>query len=213
MSSLTVVMQEADALMEGFQLNLLISFFAMLCGSALGAGLALSRRSQSRVINVPGRLTTLLARNIPSFVFLFYLAILIPTEVEFQGQWVSIPATWKAILALTIPVAAFVSDQLSLMLLPSDDARKIAPGNVFVAWSQYFIVILMASSTVSVIGVKDILAQANILIASHPQGQLTLWAYCYVALVFIASAILLNSLLYVASWLYKRYQPADETVC
>jgi polar amino acid transport system permease protein len=49
---------------------------------------------------------------------------------------------------------------------------------------MYLVIIVMASSTASVIGVSDLVARANIVIAAIGDDRLMLWVYGYAMLWF-----------------------------
>ena len=59
---------------QGFLWNILISLTAMAVGTVLGVMLALGRCSRRGWLIRPAILLTHLTRNVPTFVFMFYLA-------------------------------------------------------------------------------------------------------------------------------------------
>ena len=95
-------------LLGGFLWNMLISVAAMLIGTLPGIVLARMRLAQRRSVMRSGRVITELLRNIPTFVFLFYLAFLIPVEFTVGSTVYTFPAWLKAALALSVAVAGFV---------------------------------------------------------------------------------------------------------
>ena len=99
-------------LAEGFAWNILISLLAMLIGTLFVAVLARLRLSKRKALVRASLLATELTRNVPTFVFLFYLAFLIPAEFEISGHIYPFPAWLKAALALSVAVIGFVSDNL-----------------------------------------------------------------------------------------------------
>ncbi|MBK7655291.1 MAG: hypothetical protein IPJ18_09305 [Betaproteobacteria bacterium] len=67
-------------LLSGFALNIFIAMLAMLIGTGLGWGLALMRLSSNpRRLKISLMLTEL-TRNVPTIVFQFYLAFMLPGE-------------------------------------------------------------------------------------------------------------------------------------
>jgi polar amino acid transport system permease protein len=100
----------------GFAWNILISLVAMLIGTIFGALLARLRLFGRGPLAHASLLLTELTRNIPTFVFLFYLAFLIPTEFAVAGQLYAFPVWLKASLALSVAVIGFVSDNLLVAL-------------------------------------------------------------------------------------------------
>ena len=170
----------------GFGWNLAVSLVAMAIGTTLGAVLAVLRRSNRRLVARASLLVTGLTRNVPTFVFLFYLAFLIPVEIQFgDSAWV-FPAWIKAALALAIAVVGFVSDNLA-DALSHWRARNPAAALMFLPnWTSYFVVIVMASSTASVIGVGELVSRCNTVIGAVGRPELMLWVYLYAMLWFFA---------------------------
>jgi His/Glu/Gln/Arg/opine family amino acid ABC transporter permease subunit len=196
----------------GFSLNLLISFVAMLVGTLIGWSIAYGRASSKKAIALPNNLLTGIFRNIPSFVFMFYIAFIIPVEFEWQGVDYRFPIWIKAAIALAVPVVCFSSDQFFRLFREMKGSNPIALPMFFVSWTQYFLIILMASSTASVIGVHEIVGRANTAIAVTRDPSLMLWIYLYVAAWFLIAASLINGILkWVSGYLKTRYaQPATN---
>ena len=144
----------------GFAMNILISLVAMTIGTSLGWIIANMRLATSPRTYRASLYLTEITRNIPTFVFLFYLAFMLPGEftVPFTASIVGFPSWLKASLALSIAVIGFCSDNLSPAI------REWRKGDHGVAllfipsWTSYALIIVMASSTASVIGVSDGLA-------------------------------------------------------
>jgi len=176
----------------GFLRNLLISALAMGLGTLVGIGIASGRDSGSRGARLTGRGVTSVFRNVPSFVLLFYIAFLLPVEVEVAGTVVAIPNWIKATIALTIPAAAFAADQ-SLAFRRQRREGVAHPEAIFwSAWMQYFLIIFMASSTASVIGTDEVVARANTVVATHSTSTFMLATYSYIAVWFFAAAMLIS---------------------
>lgn len=171
-------------LAEGFVWNILVSLVSMTVGTVIGGGLALLRLSPRRILVRFSLGMTEVCRNIPTFVFLFYLAYIIPVEIVYDGGVFSFPAWLKAALALSVAVVGFVSDNLSVAL------REWRAGHVMSAllfipnWTAYLLIIIMASSTASVIGVGEIVSRCNTVIAAVGNDDLMLWIYLYAMLWF-----------------------------
>ncbi len=168
----------------GFLWNIVVSLAAMAIGTALGAALGILRLSHRRPIARTSLMLTGLTRNVPTFVFLFYLAFLIPVEVQIGGAVYAFPVWVKASLALAIAVVGFVSDNLADAIVHwrKDDhagALMFIPN-----WTSYFVIIVMASSTASVIGVGELVSRCNTVIAAVGKHDLMLWIYLYAMLWF-----------------------------
>lgn len=176
----------------GFGWNVLISLVAMAIGTVLGAALARLRLSSRKSFAHASLAITELARNIPTFIFLFYLAFLIPVEFEVSGQLYSFPAWLKASLALSVAVVGFVSDNLFVALQHWRGHNHAAALLFIPSWTMYLLIIVMASSTASVIGVGEIVSRCNIVIAAVGGDETMLWVYAYAISYFFIFCFPLN---------------------
>ena len=84
----------------GFLVNLLITANAMLLGTVIGMSIGALRSSRFRPVRLSARATTATCRNIPSFVLMFYLAFMVPSEIVVGASVVAVPAWIKASVAL-----------------------------------------------------------------------------------------------------------------
>ena len=171
----------------GFVWNVIVSLAAMAIGSALGGVLAVLRLSPRRALAHPARVVTELTRNIPTFVFLFYLAFLIPVEFRAGGAGYAFPVWLKASLALAIAVVGFVSDNLAEAIAHWRRGDHAAALMFIPNWTSYFVLIVMASSTASVIGVGELVSRCNTVIAAVGNNGLMLWIYLYAMLWFFVA--------------------------
>jgi polar amino acid transport system permease protein len=169
----------------GFVWNILISLAAMLIGALPGVVLARLRLAKRQSLVQTSLIVTEFLRNIPTFVFLFYLAFLIPGEFEFSGQIYVFPAWLKAALALSVAVVGFVSDNLYVAWRHWREGDHAAALLFIPSWTGYLLIIVMASSTASVIGVDEIVARCNVIIAAVGRDELMLWIYLYAIGYFV----------------------------
>ncbi|MCB1354415.1 MAG: ABC transporter permease subunit [Rhodobacteraceae bacterium] len=185
----------------GFVTNLMIAAVSMALGTVLGAGLALARSGNGRLLRWPAELLTSLCRNVPSFVLLFYVAFAIPVEIDWGGRVVALPLWIKAALALTIPVIGFASDQT--LGLRRQLARGVASARAtwVTSWLQYFLIIVMASATASVIGADEIVGRANRVIATDESPAFLVIVYLYVSLWFLTAGLALSA---ATGWLARH---------
>ncbi|MFO1422876.1 MAG: ABC transporter permease subunit [Candidatus Competibacteraceae bacterium] len=166
-------------LANGFLWNILISLVAMAVGTVLGAVLARLRLSGRKSLARTGLAATELTRNIPTFVFLFYLAFLVPVEFEVLGRIYAFPAWLKASLALSVAVVGFVSDNLLAAWQHWRSGNRPAALLFIPSWTMYLVIIVMASSTASVIGVGEIVSRCNVVIAAVSGDEMMVWVYVY----------------------------------
>ena len=190
-SMIAALAEATPFLLGGFVTNLLIAALSM-AGTAIGLALAALRASGRRWLGAPADLATNLCRNVPSFVLLFYVAFMLPVEVEVSGRLLTVPLWIKATVALTIPVIGFASDQ-GLGYRRQRAAGDASAGSTFfVARMQYVLIIVMASATASVIGADEIVGRANRIIAQDPRPAFLMLTYLYVSLWFIAAGLVFS---------------------
>ena len=145
-------------------------------------------------------MTTNVCRNVPSFVLLFYMAFMLPSEIDWAGRIIAVPVWIKATLALTFPVVGFASDQ-SLGYFTQVRAGIAGARETFaIAWIQYFLIIIMASATASVIGADEIVGRANTIIAQNDSASFLLVTYLYVSAWFLMTGLAVSNL---SLWLFR----------
>ena len=189
------------AFAAGFKYNLITATASMAAGCILGYALALLLESRYQLLNWLALALRSLFCNVPSFVMLFYLTMLIPPEISINGATMPFPPLIKGIIALAIPVIGFSSGYF---------VKQNTPGNRFAAFKQYFFIILMASTTTSVIGVSELLATANTLIAARGQTDIMLPIYAYVCLWFIGTGLIIHLLCSLAESVWQKCRPAPS---
>lgn len=180
--TLELLLQWSPYLAGGFALNILISVTSMAVGTCWGLVLGWARGCRRFLVPECGAGLTMICRNVPSFVLMFYLAFMVPVEVPWGGELYLVPAWVKASLALTIPVIGFCSDQFA----GGAAAGRRRLGRTFwVSWVQYFLIIVMASATASVIGADEIVGRINTVVAIVNESGFLIAAYGFVAAWFI----------------------------
>lgn len=188
------------ALAEGFLMNIVISIGAMSIGTVIGMLVGLGRNSSREWLRRSCWGVTQFLRNTPSLVLLFYLAYMLPYEVQLAGMTIPLPGWLKAVVGLSMPVIGFMSDNvygairnihtdqwdaaaalplshyqtMSSVILPQATPMLLPP------WMSYFAVIVMGSSTASMVGVKEILSSATVAMESVSDPALVIPMYFYV---------------------------------
>jgi ABC-type amino acid transport system permease subunit len=196
-----VLIERTPYLAGGFAKNMMIAATSMALGTLVGGLLGLLRFRQMRATLRAESLLTNLCRNVPSFVLLYYMAFMLPSEVALDGRIHQVPVWIKASLALTLPVIGFASDQ-SLGYLRQRAGGMPGAGETFVvAWVQYFLIIIMASATASVIGVDEVVGRANVLLARDDSAAFMLATYLYVSAWFVLAGLLVSNL---TLWVARR---------
>jgi polar amino acid transport system permease protein len=186
-------------LAEGFGWNILISLASMAIGTPIGLALARLRLTGSR----SGAVLTAAARLPPTFVLIFYFAYVLPAEFSIADIIIPVPGWLKAALALSVAVAGFVSDNALASFHQLQQGERVAALYFVPAWTAYFLIIVMASSTASVIGVPEIVYRANTVISVTGEPSATLWVYGYAMLWFLGFCWPMSRLM---AWLRQRLE-------
>ena len=206
-SPLTVLANWAPLLLQGFIFNLVISVSAMALGTAAGAMLGLSQISPNRMMSSSSWLVTQFFRNAPWLVLLFFAMFLLPFEILFFGFKVPLPDWFKAILGLSLPVMANVSEivrgavkslpsgqweaaeslaysrrqTLWLIILPQCVKRMLPP------WMNLYSILTMATVLASIVGVSEVMTlTGRALSAEGGRPELLAPFYGFVLLLFFA---------------------------
>lgn len=155
-------------LLGGVPLNLLMAATAMLMGTILGGALAWGRHSANPALAGVSHWVGRIALASPTMVLQFYLAVMLPLE------W-GVPPWFKASLALSVAVVGFCADQFEASLSHWRTGRRKEAWVMLPNWTQYGLIILLATSTASLIGVPELVSRCQRL-TQTPQGSLAVGA-------------------------------------
>ncbi len=190
-------------LTTGFTLNILISVLTMMLGTIGGVFLGLSQISPNRAIQVPAKVLTHTFRNSPWLVVIFIVMLSVPNEVRVFGQIVPFPDWIKAVLGLSLPVMANVSEIvrgaiqstpsgqweaaealafsrhkiLWQIILPQCIKRMIPP------WMNWYAILTMATPLVSLLGVGEMVTTMRLAMAAEndrPDLLFPFFGFCLV---------------------------------
>ncbi|MEQ8903414.1 MAG: amino acid ABC transporter permease [Roseovarius sp.] len=202
-----VLLDWVPLLLQGFIFNLVISFLAMALGTALGTLLGLGQISLSRVTRGVSWFLTQFFRNAPWLVLLFFAMFLLPFEINLLGISIPFPDWFKAILGLSLPVMANVSEivrgavrslpsgqweaaeslaytrrqTLWLIILPQCVKRMLPP------WMNLYSILTMATVLASIVGVSEVMTlTGQALAAEGGRPELLAPFYGFVLLLFFA---------------------------
>ena len=220
---LEVLMNWAPLLLQGFVFNLLISVLAMALGTATGAMLGLGQISPVRVIGASSWFVTQFFRNAPWLVLLFFAMFLLPFELDVFGFRIPFPDWFKAILGLSLPVMANVSEivrgavrslpsgqweaaeslaytrrqTLWLIILPQCVKRMLPP------WMNLYSILTMATVLASIVGVSEVMTlTGRALSAEGGRPELLAPFYGFVLLLFF---IYCYPIARFTVWLEKKF--------
>ena len=190
---------------SGFLFNVLISFFAMAIGTALGAALGLAQISLNPVVRRLAMAATQIFRNSPWLVMLYIVLLAFPFEIVIGDLVIPIPDWMKAVFGLSLPIMANISEivrgavlsvptaqweaseslafsrtqTLWRIILPQCFKRMIPP------WMNWYAILTMATPLCSLLGVEELITlsrQAMEGSDNHP--ELLVPFYGFALLIF-----------------------------
>ncbi len=190
---------------NGFVFTILISFMTMAIGTVLGVFLGLGQNSPNRLIARACWFVTQVFRNSPWLVILFIVMLSFPFEFEIGGLIIPVPDWMKAVIGLSLPVMANISEivrgavnsvptaqweaseslafsrrqTLFQIILPQCYKRMIPP------WMNWYAILTMATPIVSILGVEEVLNLTRQAIeAEDNQPELLVPFYSFVLIIF-----------------------------
>ena len=193
--------------LEGFALNLIISFFAMIFGTAAGAALGLMQISLLAPVRGGSWFVTQFFRNSPWLVLLFCIMLLFPFELDLGFAVVPVPDWMKAVIGFSLPIMANISEvvrgavlsiptgqwesseslaftrrqTLWMIILPQCVKRMIPP------WINWYCILAMATPLCSIMGVEESVTHtAQALNAEGDRPELIWSFYLFLLLIFFA---------------------------
>ena len=223
----TVLINWIPLLLQGFVFNLLISVLAMSLGTLTGAFLGLGQISTARALSASSFFITQFFRNAPWLVLLFFAMFLLPFELSIFSLKIPFPDWLKAILGLSLPVMANVSEivrgavkslpsgqweaaeslaytrrqTLWLIILPQCVKRMLPP------WMNLYSILTMATVLASIVGVSEVMTlTGRALSAEGGRPELLAPFYGFVLLLFF---IYCYPIAKFTVWLEKKFAVID----
>lgn len=169
-------------ILQGFALNLVMSFIAMAIATLLGFVVAMALLSEQTLLRSVTEVVNTSIRNSPWLVILFIFMFLLPFEIDIPVFGETQIADWvKATVAFSLPVAANVAEIVrgaiqsiptgqteaaeSLgfgkrqiffqILLPQCYKRMLPP------WMNWYALLALATPMASILGVQEALGNAQ----------------------------------------------------
>jgi polar amino acid transport system permease protein len=191
-------------LLQGFALNIAMSFLAMAIGTVIGVPLGLAQISLLPPVRAGSWLATQFFRNSPWLVLLFYCMLLLPFEVHVGGVTIPLPGWVKSTIGLALPVMANVSElvrgavrsipytqwesaeslamsrwqTLTMVILPQCIKRMTPP------WMNLYAILTVATPLTSVVGVSEAMTLTGDILSSEGRSELLVPMYLYLLLFF-----------------------------
>jgi polar amino acid transport system permease protein len=193
-------------LVQGFLFNLLISFFAMLVGTASGVVLGFARISLRGPVRGTSWIVVQFFRNAPWLVLLFFVMFLMPFEFHIGNKTIPLPDWIKATFGLALPIMANVAEivrgavqsiptaqweaarslafsrrqTLWKIILPQCIKRMLPP------WMNWYAILTMATTLASIVGVSEVMTLTGRITNAEGRTDLLIPIYTYVLLFFFA---------------------------
>ncbi|MFK5977384.1 MAG: amino acid ABC transporter permease [Rhizobiaceae bacterium] len=200
-----VLLRWMPLLLNGFMFNIIISICAMAIGTLVGAALGLGQISLNGVTRRSSWFITQFFRNSPWLVLLFFAMFLLPFEIRIGSVIIPLPDWLKAIVGLSLPVMANVSEIVrgAVISLPSGQWeaaeslaytrtqtlwRIILPQCVkrmLPPWMNLYSILTMATVLASIVGVSEVMTlTGQALAAEGGRPDLLMPFYSFVLLIF-----------------------------
>jgi polar amino acid transport system permease protein len=196
---LAVLLKWTPLLAQGFAFNLVISFLSMAIGTVAGVVLGLAQVSLLAWLRRAAWLATQFFRNAPWLVLLFYCIFLLPFELRVGGLVIPFPAWIKAVLGLSLPIMANVSEivrgavqsipasqwesaeslaftrrqTMWMIILPQCVKRMLPP------WMNLYAILTMATPLTSIVGVTEAMTLTGDVLAAEGRTDLLIPMYLY----------------------------------
>lgn len=205
-SVIELLVKWTPLLASGFLFNLLISFFAMLSGTAAGVLLGFARISHAAPVRGAAWTVVQFFRNSPWLVLLFFVMFLLPFELTVGGVTIPFPDWIKATFGLALPIMANVAEivrgavqsiptaqweaarslafsrrqTLWKIILPQCVKRMLPP------WMNWYAILTMATTLASIVGVSEVMTLTGRITNAEGRTDLLIPIYSYVLLWFFA---------------------------
>lgn len=200
-----VILRWMPLLLQGFVFNLIISVSAMAVGTLVGVVFGLGQISLHGWVRKLSWIVTQFFRNSPWLVLLFFAMFLLPFEIKIGGITIPLPDWLKAIIGLSLPVMANVSEivrgaiaslpsgqweaaeslafsrtqMLWRIILPQCVKRMLPP------WMNLYSILTMATVLASIVGVSEVMTlTGQALAAEGGRTDLLMPFYSFVLFLF-----------------------------
>lgn len=226
---MNVLQSYQERLWEGARLSFELSIYSLLLSLVLGMLICLAGRSPKRFWRYPAQVYTTVIRGVPDLVQLFLLYYGGQYFLNYLSQrygWQNLEMTpfWTGVMALGVVFSAYMAEAFrgGFQSIPKGQieaaqAYGFAPNAIFwrIALPQMlryalpslgnnWLVLMKNSSLVSIIGLKDLVAIANMSARSVQQRDVyaAFWFYAAVAAFFLVMTTVSIILLH---YLQKHY--------
>ena len=191
-------------LLASFLLNIVMGLVAIAVATALGMALGIVQCSPHRRRATVARQLTLLLRNAPWLVAVFYVMYLVPYEIKLFGQYVFLADWLKAAIGIGVPAAGYMSEIVrgGIRSIPLQqweaanalglDRRQIlrrvvlpqALRSMTPPWMSLYCIVTLSTSLANILGVEELMTSISLRLAGETRPDLLLPAHAYTFIVF-----------------------------
>jgi polar amino acid transport system permease protein len=184
-------------LLGGFAWNILIALSATALGTLIGGLLAWGQANGSAHVAKFCQQTAGLFFKLPTVAMLFYVAVLLPVEVQWPwSDTVYTFPTWiKAALALSAAQVGFTAQNLTQSMRFWQKGDHGAAMLFFPNWGSNLLITIIASSSASLVGVNEVISRCNTLITAQANTNLMIPLYLYASFFFFVFCFPLTQLM------------------
>ncbi|UEM07233.1 amino acid ABC transporter permease (plasmid) [Skermanella rosea] len=194
-------------ILQGFVLNLVMSFLAMMLATVFGLFLGLMQISVISWVRRISWFVTQIFRNTPWLVILFAIIFLSPSQISIAGETYFISGWIKATVGFSLPVMANISEivrgairsipdgqwesseslafsrmqTIWMIILPQCVKRMIPP------WMNWYAILTLSTPIASILGVQEAVGNAQAAMeAAGAREELLIPFYGSIMLLFFA---------------------------
>lgn len=191
-------------LLASFTLNIAMGLVAILVATVLGTALGIVQCSPHRRRATASRQVTLLLRNAPWLVAVFYVMYLVPYEIKVFGEYVFLADWLKAAVGIGVPAAGYMSEIVrgGIRSIPLQqweaanalglDRRQIlrrvvlpqALRSMTPPWMSLYCIVTLSTSLANILGVEELMTSISLRLAGETRPDLLLPAHAYTFIVF-----------------------------
>ena len=192
------------SLLASFVLNIVMGLVAIAFATVGGTVLGIVQCSPHRRRAAVARQVTLVLRNAPWLVAVFYLMYLVPYEIKVFGEYLFLPDWLKAAIGIGVPASGYMSEIVrgGIRSIPLQqweaatalglDRRQIlrkvvlpqALRSMTPPWMSLYCIVTLSTSLANILGVEELMTSVGLRLASETRPDLLLPAHAYTFIVF-----------------------------
>lgn len=205
-AAIATLIEWTPGLLRGFALNIAMGLAAIVMATIAGSMLGVAQCSPQRRRATVARSITLLLRNSPWLVAVFYVMYLVPYEVRVFGQYFLLPDWFKAAVGIAVPASGYMSEivrggirsipaqqweaGIALGLDRGQMLRKVilpqALRGMVPPWMSLYCMVTLSTSLANLLGLEELMTSLSLRLAGETRPDLLLPAHAYTFLLFFA---------------------------